>query len=257
MPTALIVEDEPEANKLLAMLVQLRGFDTESALDGAQAIDHLRNHVPDVIFLDLMLPDVDGYDICRSLKSSGATRGIPVIIVTARITAENRMESFRAGADDFIPKPYMPDQIFEALEHAQSANAEIEATRVDGEAVLDARDEGETLRSLARLRNAVRARSGLEHETIEELVRALKAIWSNAVEWGNRRRLERVASLKYSLTDDSLTLTVTDEAGWLEGGRQLEGNSLAGLVPGGLFDLVVDDSTSRSIQLVKRFRPSS
>ncbi len=75
MPTALIVEDEPEANKLLAMLVQLRGYQTESALDGAEAMDHLKKHVPDVIFLDLMLPDVDGYDVCRSLKSSGDTPG--------------------------------------------------------------------------------------------------------------------------------------------------------------------------------------
>ncbi len=74
MPTALIVEDEPEANKLLAMLVQLRGYQTESALDGAAAIDHLRKHVPDVIFLDLMLPDIDGYEICRTLKASGEHR---------------------------------------------------------------------------------------------------------------------------------------------------------------------------------------
>ena len=255
MPTALIVEDEPEANKLLAMLVQLRGYQTESALDGAQAIDLLRNHVPDVIFLDLMLPDVDGYEICRSLKASGDTREIPVIIVTARITAENRMESFRAGADNFIPKPYMPDQIFEALAHAQNSNGQIEAARLDGEAVLDARDEGETLRSLARLRNAVRVRSGLENETIEELTRALEAIWSAAIDWGNRRRLERVASLEYSLTDHCLTVTVTDEARWLEARRQVDGNPLAGLVPGGLFDEIVDDSASRSIQLVKRLRP--
>jgi CheY-like chemotaxis protein len=255
MPTALIVEDEPEANKLLAMLVQLRGYQTESALDGAQAIDLLRDHVPDVIFLDLMLPDVDGYEICRSLKAAGDTREIPVIIVTARITAENRMKSFRAGADDFIPKPYMPDQIFEALAHARNSNGQIEASRLDGEAVLDARDEGETIRSLARLRNAIRVRSGLDHETIEELTRALEAIWSHTVEWGNRRRLERVASLKYSLTDSCLTLTIADEAGWLQARRQVDGNPLAGLVPGGLFDEIVDDSVSRSIQLVKRLRP--
>ncbi len=75
--------------------------------------------------------------------------------MTARITAENRMESFRAGADDFIPKPYMPDEIFEALEHAQDRQGQVEASRVEGEAVLDGRDEGETLRSLARLRNAL------------------------------------------------------------------------------------------------------
>ena len=154
MPTALIVEDEPEANKLLAMLVQLRGYQTESALDGAQAMDHLRKRTPDVIFLDLMLPDVDGYDICRSLKSSEHTSQVPVIIVTARITDANRIESFRAGADNFIPKPYTPDEIFEALEQAQAWKAQLESSRIDGEASLDGRDEGETLRSLARLRNA-------------------------------------------------------------------------------------------------------
>ena len=67
-----------------------------------------------------MLPDVDGYEICRFLKSSGSTSQIPVIIVTARITAENRLKSFRAGADDFIPKPYMPDETSRLPEHAET-----------------------------------------------------------------------------------------------------------------------------------------
>ena len=68
MPTALIVEDEPEANKLLAMLLQLRGYRTESAFSGAEALEKIRDHAPDVVFLDLMLPDMDGYEVCRSLK---------------------------------------------------------------------------------------------------------------------------------------------------------------------------------------------
>ncbi len=80
--------------------------------------------------------------------------------------------------------------------------------------MLDSRDEGETLRSLARLRKAVVLRSGLEPGTIEELTRALRAIWANAVEWGNRRRLARVASLEYSLTDESLTVD-RHGRGWL------------------------------------------
>jgi CheY-like chemotaxis protein len=255
MPTALIVEDEPEANKLLAMLVQLRGYETESALDGAAAIEHLQNHVPDVIFLDLMLPDADGYDICRSLKASGDTRGIPVVIVTARVTVENRMESFRAGADDFIPKPYMPDQIFEALVHAQNCRAQVESCQVEGEAVLDARDEGQTLRSLARLRNALLIRSDLDRALIDELTRAIKAIWSRAIEWGNRRKLERVASIAYSLSDACLTLTITDEAGWLEALAEQQGSLPGGLLPGGFFDELTHDSSSRSVKLVKRLRP--
>jgi CheY-like chemotaxis protein len=255
MPTALIVEDEPEANKLLAMLVQLRGYQTESALDGAAAIEHLQKHVPDVIFLDLMLPDADGYDICRSLKASGDTRGIPVVIVTARVTVENRMESFRAGADDFIPKPYMPDQIFEALVHAQNCRAQVESCQVEGEAVLDARDEGQTLRSLARLRNALLIRSDLDRALIDELTRAIKAIWSRAIEWGNRRKLERVASIAYSLSDACLTLTITDEAGWLEALTEQQGSLPGELLPGGFFDELAHDSSSRSVKLVKRLRP--
>ncbi len=80
------------------------------------------------------------------------------------------MESFRAGADDFIPKPYMPDQIFDgARACTELEGGRVESSRIEGEAVLDDRDEGETLRSLARLRNAVLARSGLDLETIEEL----------------------------------------------------------------------------------------
>src|SRR5262249_36181272 len=158
-----------------------------SALDGASAMDHLRRRMPDVIFLDLMLPDVDGYDICRFLKSSRNTSHVPVIIVTARITELNRIESFRAGADDFVPKPYTPDEIFGALEEARAWTAQLESPRIDGEAGLGGGDDGQTLRSLAHLRNALVSRSGLPVETIEEIGSAIRAIWSSARAWPNPR----------------------------------------------------------------------
>jgi DNA-binding response OmpR family regulator len=148
MPTALIIEDEVEANKLLAMLVQLQGYRTDSAFDGAEALAKVRSHVPDVIFLDLMLPDLDGYDVCRSLKSAGTTSQIPVIIVTARLAAKNRIESFRAGADDFVPKPYTPDEIYQALDQSLSWKRQIAAPQVEVQVVLDGRDDGNTLRRL-------------------------------------------------------------------------------------------------------------
>ena len=202
-----------------------------------------------------MLPDVDGYEICRSLKSSGSTSAVPVIIVTARITAENRIESFRAGADDFIPKPYMPDEIFEALEQAQIWKSQIQSSLISGEAWLDSRDEAQTLRSLARLRNAIRAWSGLDSETIDELNRTVKSLWSSAAEWGKRSRIDQVATLGYSVTEACLTLTITDEAGWLERHRQLDAGPLADLVREALFDEVDTEPNSGTIRLVKRFRP--
>ena len=169
MPTALIVEDEPEANKLLAMLLQLRGYKTISAFLGEEALEKIREHSPDVVFLDLMLPDMNGYDVCRCLKSSGADSLIPVVIVTARLTAENRIESFEVGADDYVPKPYTPDQIFEALEQSRSWRDQLDALRVDGEVPLDSRDDGETLRCLARLRRLLQARSGLSCEEVDRI----------------------------------------------------------------------------------------
>lgn len=118
MPRVLIVEDEPEANRLLCMLVELKGFQTEAAHDGAQALEIVERDPPDLIFLDLMLPDVDGLALCRRFKSLRNSAKTPVVIVTARLADENRVQSFAAGADDFISKPYLPEQIFQALETA-------------------------------------------------------------------------------------------------------------------------------------------
>jgi DNA-binding response OmpR family regulator len=115
MPTALIVEDEPEANRLLSMLIQLRGFRTESAFTGNQALEMARGEPPDIVFLDLMLPDKSGYEVCRELKSNDQTSDVPVVIVTARIEAEARARSAQAGASEYVAKPYTPDQIFNTL----------------------------------------------------------------------------------------------------------------------------------------------
>jgi DNA-binding response OmpR family regulator len=255
MPTALIVEDEPEANKLLAMLVQLRGYQTRSALDGAQAFDHLSKQAFDVVFLDLMLPDVDGYEICRSLKSSRRTSQIPVIIVTARVTDENRVASFRAGADHFIPKPYMPDEIFAALENAQTWRLQLFSPRIDGEISLDGRDEAETLQVLARLRNALLARSALAATAIDEISTAFLAICSSAPHAARPGRPVRAPKLTYSLTDSRLSLTVLDVGSSLENEIERETQLIGGLKLTECFDEVVADRASQSLHLVKRFAP--
>jgi DNA-binding response OmpR family regulator len=252
MPTALIVEDEREANKLLAMLVQLRGYRTESAFGGAEAIELARKRIPDVVFLDLMLPDLDGYAVCRALKSSGTTCDVPVIVVTARVATQNRIESFWAGADDYIAKPYTPDQIYEALEEAQTWKRQLAAPRIEGTAVLDGRDDGDTLRRLAQLRNVLLARNGLARDAIEAMSAAIKSIWASANQWAQRRGLEEAATLAYELTADSLTLTIHNDGGWLESSSGGAGLPIASLATEGRFDQVIADSDLRSIRLVKR-----
>jgi CheY-like chemotaxis protein len=250
MPTALIVEDEPQANQLLAMLLQLRGYRTLSAYRGAEALEKIREHTPDVVFLDLMLPDMDGYQVCRSLKTPGGVIAVPVVIVTARLTAENRIESFAAGADDYVPKPYTPDQIFEALEQSAAWKDLLDAPRLEGEVPLDARDDGEALRQLAHLRRLLLARCALDSDGIDRIGAAIRSLWSSIDTWSRQRHQERVASLAYSLTPEALTLTVRDESGWLSA-APLNGMSA---LASGAFDEVVRDETGRSLTAVKRCR---
>jgi CheY-like chemotaxis protein len=250
MPTALIVEDEPEANKLLAMLLQLRGYRTESAYGGAEALEKIRDHAPDVVFLDLMLPDMDGYQVCRSLKAPCGVIEVPVVIVTARLTAENRIESYAAGADDYVPKPYTPDQIFEALEQSAAWKHLLDAPRLDGEVPLDARDDGETLRHLAHLRRLLQARCDMELDAVDRISAAIRLLWSSIDSWSRQRREERVATLAYSLTSEGLTLTIRDEAGWLSAAHSAAESALAA----GPFDEVIRDEAARSLTLVKRCR---
>ena len=126
MPTALIVDDEPQANALIALLVETQGYSTCSAFDAAGAEQNVRTAQPDVVLLDLMLPDRSGLDVCRALTSAPETCHIPVVIVSARLADRNRTESYRAGAIEFVPKPFTPEQIFAALETAADWKAALE-----------------------------------------------------------------------------------------------------------------------------------
>jgi CheY-like chemotaxis protein len=254
MPTALIVEDEPEANKLLSMLVQLRGYRTESVYQGSEALDRVRDGAPDVVFLDLMLPDLDGYDVCRSLKASGTTCLTPVVIVTARVAAENRIESFGVGADDFVPKPYMPDEIFHALDWATSWKTRIDATHVEGLVMLDDRDEGDTLRNLAELRNLMLAQSGMGVEAIKPITAAIKSIWSSVGAWSRRSSMVAVATMSYELTSEGLTLIVRDQGGWLPRLDGIAEEQTSKCLADAQFDRIISDDANRSLKLVKNFK---
>jgi len=177
-----------------------------------------------------------------------------VIIVTARIAAKNRIASFRAGADDYVSKPYTPDQIFQALDQSDSWKRQIAAPQVEGRVVLDGRDDGNTLRTLAQLRRLLLARCGLELDAIEGINSAIEAIWSSVDQWAHHRRLEQVATLAYLFTPESLTLTVHDEGGWLDGSVRPAQEQIATMLAEAPFDEVIADHKAHCLTLIKRFK---
>ena len=102
----LIVEDERDIVQVLQFALKQAGFETVAAGDAAQAFARIREKQPDLVVLDLMLPDLPGTEICRQLKSNAKTAALPVIMLTARGDEVDRVVGFELGPDDYIPKPF-------------------------------------------------------------------------------------------------------------------------------------------------------
>lgn len=106
-----IVEDEADIRELLEYSLEREGYEVESAPEGVSALARIRRKVPDLILLDLMLPGLDGLEICRRLKQDDATRGIPIIMVTAKGEEADVVLGLGLGADDYVPKPFSPKEV--------------------------------------------------------------------------------------------------------------------------------------------------
>ncbi len=102
----LLVEDNRFEAMATKEFLEANGYEVEWVENGISAIARARTRPVDLVLLDLMLPDMDGHQVCRWLKLNEHTKGIPVIIVTARLGSKNKGLCLEAGADDFIPKPY-------------------------------------------------------------------------------------------------------------------------------------------------------
>jgi two-component system response regulator MprA len=109
----LVVEDDPRVRDALARVLQFEGYDVRLAVDGADALATVVSALPDVILLDVMLPNVDGLTVCRRLREHG--NRTPVLMLTARHEVSDRVAGLDAGADDYLVKPYALDELLARL----------------------------------------------------------------------------------------------------------------------------------------------
>ncbi|ACX52144.1 two component transcriptional regulator, winged helix family [Ammonifex degensii KC4] len=111
MPLVLVVDDEEHIQKLLHFTLSKEGFQVLVAADGPQALEMARQHRPDVIILDLMLPALDGFTVCELLRRDPSLKEIPVIVLSARGTEEDKVRGLDIGADDYVTKPFSPREL--------------------------------------------------------------------------------------------------------------------------------------------------
>lgn len=111
MPKILIVEDEPDIVELLAYNLHQAGFETITAFNGEDALRHANTKPPDLVLLDVLLPGVDGLEVCRMLKRDPTTADIPVIMLTAKGEKTDKIVGLELGADDYVTKPFSPREV--------------------------------------------------------------------------------------------------------------------------------------------------
>jgi two-component system phosphate regulon response regulator PhoB len=111
MERVLIVDDDPDIVRLVSYNLSQSGFEPLHASTGREALAIIQKHPPDLVILDLMLPDVDGIEVCRTLRSRDVSANIPIVMLTARSEEIDRVVGFELGADDYVMKPFSPREL--------------------------------------------------------------------------------------------------------------------------------------------------
>ena len=136
----LVVEDEADIVDLIEYHLKQSGFSVITALDGASGLELARKKRPGLVILDLMLPGMDGKDVCRALKSNALTQSIPILMLTAKTEEVDRVIGFELGADDYVTKPFSPRELVlrvKAILRRKEAPAEGEKVIQIGDLLID------------------------------------------------------------------------------------------------------------------------
>jgi two-component system phosphate regulon response regulator PhoB len=211
----LVVEDEPDIAALVAYQLAHAGYGVRTAGDGREALRALETDPPDLIILDLLLPEMSGFDVLRSVRASEEIKGLPVIILTARGAEEDRVTGLKLGADDYVSKPFSPRELVARVEavlrragvaangssrrkklRAGPVMVDVDAQRVtvDDHEVKLSKKEFRLLTTLMQRRGRTQSRKALleavwdttadiETRTVDMHVRRLRARLGEAAEW--------------------------------------------------------------------------
>ena len=130
----LVVDDEPDAIELIRFNLKASGYEVLTAEDGEEALAKARKFSPDMILLDLMLPEIDGLEVCKILRRDPATASLPIIMLTAKASEIDRVLGLEFGADDYVTKPFSPRELMlrvrNLLKRKESSKEEVERFQV-------------------------------------------------------------------------------------------------------------------------------
>jgi two-component system response regulator VicR len=122
----LCIEDEPEMIDLIRLILERKGFEVLGAVGGQEGLDVVRNEKPDLVLLDLMMPDVDGWEVYRQMKADAELQHIPVVVVTAKAQSIDKVLGLHiAKVDDYVTKPFGPSDLVDSVERVLRKRKEL------------------------------------------------------------------------------------------------------------------------------------
>jgi DNA-binding response OmpR family regulator len=270
---ALIVEDEPHTGQLLAQILAGLGFDSAVLHEGKPAVPWVQSHKPDLVLLDLMLPDMSGYDICQQLKLDRQTNLIPIIIVTALVGHEDMIHGLKVGANHYLTKPFGLEQLEQAVEQVMKWKQDLEKSGTQGEIRFQFKSDTRHLDELNHLLASLYLHTHLTQDQSQQLMMAVREMGTNAIEWGNRNQAERLVTVTYRIDKEKIVILIRDSgpgfdprnlphaASLDDPMEHLDKRNELGLRAGGfgilmargLVDELKYNETGNEVKLVKRF----
>jgi DNA-binding response OmpR family regulator len=271
--TVLVVDHERDANDILAHLVRPRGFEPVQVYTGQDALAAVERRQPDLILLDLALPDINGFEVCDRLKRDRETNLIPIIMLTAHHDAKERAAGVRVGANGYLIKPFAPEQLYQAIDDALAWHQEHKQRGTTGEINFDIRSELTYLAQASDLLADLFAHTPLTERHIKDLKQAVMEMGGNAIEWGHRKNAELVLRITYRIDPTAVTLIIQDQGPGFDPGdiphaasdedpiRHLEIRNELGLREGGfgimlargLVDKFAYNERGNQVTMVKHF----
>lgn len=207
---ALIVEDEPDTGQLLAEHLRRWGFEPIVMLQGRPAIPWSQQHQPDVILLDLLLPDMEGFEICEVLKLDRETNLIPIIMITALSSPEDRVRGLKVGANRYLNKPFSSDELHRAIDDVLAWRRDILSRGTDGEVRFQLQSDTAYLDELNSLLSALFVHSGLSETQARQFLTAIREMGANAIEWGHQRKVDCIVTVDYHIDREKIAVTIRD-----------------------------------------------
>lgn len=276
MRTALIVEDDPDQATLVSHFVTVHEFRPVITRSGQEGLAMARRLLPTIILLDVMLPDTDGFDVCRRLRSDPSTRALPIVMVTALSDSPNRQRGYRVGANAYVTKPYDPEDLYKAIAVAVEWRRNLDRGRMHGEIQVELNSESPLLVEVNEFLTSLCRETPLAPEQIAQLRQAIMEMGQNAIEWGNQHRVEELVAITYRLFEDRVEIVIRDQgAGFDREGlahaasaddpmAHMDVREKLGLREGGfgmmisrgMLDDLCYNARGNEVTLIKRFAPA-